>query len=489
MNTLYPQILLAQLLRGKLKNLSQKWDKGPTSKAKVKSVSVDDYIQWIKKVEAKYDSGSGFDYTKTEAVIERMRRLYYSKHTGSGLNGSKFDEVIALEYMKEDDVPLQTSAFKLTEQSFKALKDENISQAILESLKPLENKEFLDKEKFVEVVKEQQTIRYEALILKHTQTPDSANFKLTEESFKSLKNENIPQAILENLKPLKDKNFSDKEKFLEDIREQIGKEQPISNEALILKHAQTLDIETLNNLFSAKTIKVDDNEIEISHILVALNIICAGEGKVATGGSWTNYDVEWPAVLTWGGDLGHWFTNYADKMNKAKDADSNFKEDENRQTFLAETRAVAPPDDLLGDLDGQIIAGLFTKQNWNLTTYPTHKLSVMLQAYYTGTIYENRFHLFVKHANPPIPHTVISNNKVNLKETEAKTKIREEVKETANMFLSQKQGDKWKNLIGFNAKGIDDYEEALDSIIDQFIKYLQHGLETGKAVWPIAGTL
>ena len=64
-------------------------------------------------------------------------------------------------------------SFKLTEQSFKKLKDENIPKDILNALEPLENKEISDKEKFIDVIKthigEEQTVKYETLILKHTE--------------------------------------------------------------------------------------------------------------------------------------------------------------------------------------------------------------------------------------------------------------------------------------------------------------------------------
>jgi len=87
-------------------------------------------------------------------------------------------------------------------------------------------------------------------------TPE--NFKLTESSFEKLQKEEVPSDILDNLNHLKDKKFSNKKKFIEEIEKAIGKSQIDAYESLILKHSaekgnipQVLqEIESLSGKFS-----------------------------------------------------------------------------------------------------------------------------------------------------------------------------------------------------------------------------------------------
>jgi len=76
-----------------------------------------------------------------------------------------------LHYMFSLKAREKEASFKLTEQSFKELRDENIPEDILKTLKPLENREILVEEEFLDVIKkqigEEQTVRYKTLILKH----------------------------------------------------------------------------------------------------------------------------------------------------------------------------------------------------------------------------------------------------------------------------------------------------------------------------------
>ena len=66
-----------------------------------------------------------------------------------------------------------------------------------------------------------------------------ASFKLTKQSFDNLRNESIPDNILENLEPLKDREFTSEDEFLNAVEKQIGKEQTVRYKELILKHADT----------------------------------------------------------------------------------------------------------------------------------------------------------------------------------------------------------------------------------------------------------
>jgi hypothetical protein len=65
-----------------------------------------------------------------------------------------------------------------------------------------------------------------------------ASFKLTEQSFETLSDKEIPEDVLENLQPLENEEFEDEETFVEAVKEKIGEEQTAIYEELILKHAK-----------------------------------------------------------------------------------------------------------------------------------------------------------------------------------------------------------------------------------------------------------
>ncbi len=81
---------------------------------------------------------------------------------------AKFLHPITRRYEAEEAV-----GFKLTKQSFDTLRNENIPDNILESLKTLENQEFLDEDHFLNAMKthieKEQAVRYKELISKHTE--------------------------------------------------------------------------------------------------------------------------------------------------------------------------------------------------------------------------------------------------------------------------------------------------------------------------------
>ncbi len=66
---------------------------------------------------------------------------------------------------------------------------------------------------------------------------DEAGFKLTEQSLDNLRQEGLPNEILEKLEALTDQKFNTEDEFLEAVREEIGNDQTVSYKAQILKHA------------------------------------------------------------------------------------------------------------------------------------------------------------------------------------------------------------------------------------------------------------
>lgn len=66
----------------------------------------------------------------------------------------------------------------------------------------------------------------------------TTSFELTKTSFMLLKNTEIPDKVLNNLKSLKWKNFADELSFLNAVEQQIGKEQLVHYKEVIMKYAK-----------------------------------------------------------------------------------------------------------------------------------------------------------------------------------------------------------------------------------------------------------
>jgi len=65
-----------------------------------------------------------------------------------------------------------------------------------------------------------------------------ARFKLTKQSLDKLKNENLPDTILEGLRTIENQEFFSEREFLDALEQHIEKEQIIQHQELILKYAQ-----------------------------------------------------------------------------------------------------------------------------------------------------------------------------------------------------------------------------------------------------------
>jgi hypothetical protein len=77
------------------------WPDGPTVARKQKATPLDQYVAWVREVEAAYGD--------REDVIHRLRRLYYSSLSGTA--GPKFDQLIAGQ---DDPPPLTSPPLSLT---------------------------------------------------------------------------------------------------------------------------------------------------------------------------------------------------------------------------------------------------------------------------------------------------------------------------------------------------------------------------------------
>lgn len=66
---------------------------------------------------------------------------------------------------------------------------------------------------------------------------DQATFTLTKQSLDNLRQEGLPNTILEKLEGLKNQTFDTEDAFLEAVKQKIGKDQTVRYKAQILKHA------------------------------------------------------------------------------------------------------------------------------------------------------------------------------------------------------------------------------------------------------------
>lgn len=215
-----------------------------------------------------------------EKYVSYVRAEFRAAATAKGRQGD------IAEAMVDATLEIPDPSFKLTDQSLEDLEkdleeekvDEDISEEILEGLKPLEDQEFTDKDDFLEAVEQQigkEYLReYKDLILKHakswisregkllTLTTEEAleykiriaeykasnlkealqkvatSIKLTPQSLKNLKNEGLPDDILEDLSLLIDEEFTRKTEFLNAVEKQIKQSQLGKYHAQIWKHAE-----------------------------------------------------------------------------------------------------------------------------------------------------------------------------------------------------------------------------------------------------------
>ncbi|MFQ5931864.1 MAG: hypothetical protein ACE5MM_05625, partial [Nitrospiraceae bacterium] len=66
---------------------------------------------------------------------------------------------------------------------------------------------------------------------------DQSRFKLTERSLDNLRQEGLPDEIVDKLEALKDREFNTEEEFLEAVRKEIGNDLTVSYRTQIVKHA------------------------------------------------------------------------------------------------------------------------------------------------------------------------------------------------------------------------------------------------------------
>lgn len=199
------------------------------------------------------------------------------------------------EAMVDATLEVAQTAYKFTAESFDHLQtdlekegiDKDIVDELLKDLEPLEDEEFVDKDEFLEAVEEQigqvRLKEYKDLLLKHAKTVISKGGKLltltteealeydiriaeyeasslleavqqvatsvtlTTQSLDALREEGMPYEVVDALQSLKDKKFTRRTLFLNEVEKQIKLSQLERYHDRIWKHAEkTFDFQDIS---------------------------------------------------------------------------------------------------------------------------------------------------------------------------------------------------------------------------------------------------
>lgn len=201
------------------------------------------------------------------------------------------------------------------------------------------------------------------------------------------------------------------------------------------------------------------------------------------------FGVDLSGMLTWVGDLASWFVEWNVRRRTDPGVD-----------LIALAATKVDKDDLLGDMDGQVLAHEQTTMRSYVAptgggmampitvVSPDAPLSALLRAYYGEAASaasgdgnrSNRFHHFVARATPRIPHRVTRASPLQVALDErAQGTVAAAVREQARFFIDHSyQQD------GPHAGDVDDHAERIDEIARRFLTFLATGLATGDAPWP-----
>nr|WP_320014336.1 peptidoglycan-binding domain-containing protein [uncultured Desulfobacter sp.] len=113
-------------------------------------------------------------------------------------------------------------SYRLSKNSFDALRSGYIPDRVLEGIKDLEGREYGDKKTFEKAVRDKMEVlagKYPALVSRNA--VEQTTYTLTGESFKELKGAFLPDPLLLALQQLQKVDFADKSKFQEAVRKKI----------------------------------------------------------------------------------------------------------------------------------------------------------------------------------------------------------------------------------------------------------------------------
>jgi hypothetical protein len=288
-------------------------------------------------------------------------------------------------------------------------------------------------------------------------------------------------------------------KFDQVIRD-MGTDVPRANE---------MDAEALDRLYETDAITTPAGDtVDVSHIMAALDERVSGDSTRATLAHQVLDYPAWAGTVTWTGDLASWFIAWSSKMHelrqkprsRTRPADERGPEDEEpdpgEETLWQQVKAnKASKDDMLGDMDGQILAAKdlhpptkddfkkgFRGEGAGALNAP---VSELLSDYYKrtqpsheGTTDRNRFASFVTSAIPAIPHRSAeagpSGSAIEL-ESNAQSVIKDHIADTVTVLMSG--GNESDVYWGPEA------EQGLLRIAREFADFLTLGLKSGDAPW------
>lgn len=280
--------------------------------------------------------------------------------------------------------------------------------------------------------------------------------------------------------------------------------------------SRSISIEALDGLYETGTVRTPDGDsIDVSHILAILDLKTAGKSIRAVGASELR-DVDWAGVLTWTGDLAWLFIQWVIRRHEldaaagaapATDAGPADVAGGIDRTIVIETarassarrivvsardmalldelaKIKSSKDDLLGDIDGTVIAARSLRGPTPNLVMPVSKILEQYYAYYgTGAstptaTKQQRFQNFVRYASPAIPH-VTNSGGTAIVTPDAESAIHDAIRTTALLFLSRMSLDS-----SDPEATLTKYDRILREVARRFTRFLATGLATGDAAWP-----
>jgi hypothetical protein len=213
-------------------------------------------------------------------------------------------------------------------------------------------------------------------------------------------------------------------------------------------------------------------------LFVAVDIALAGP-SVPPGGKLleARFGLDLRGLVTWVGDLASWFVEWNTQRIRAEKNGITRTPEGNLKALKDIATSKVDLDDLLGNMDGQIIA-------WRLTdlaagTKPLPAISNLIESYYADAVIQphvtRRFELFLKHSVPRIPYAEgpatmqLHPEAPNFVKDELVKVIRAFLQTTRNTNIAPPELTTWANIIRY--------------IADDFCQFLRRGL-AGEVVWP-----
>lgn len=225
----------------------------------------------------------------------------------------------------------------------------------------------------------------------------------------------------------------------------------------------------------------------------------AAAGEVITG-------VSSEGMVGWAGDLAAWLLAWEERRQQAEAAGQPWTPQQARQQLDETQREEAPLELMLGNFDGQALAGYLraeVAEQYDFDTAPA--LADMFESYYGQSPpaddnlphISRRFELFVPAAEPGLPHTVFGEQV--LLDSDAAAVVESYITDLAAFFLFQGRRDKrFGKVVGTMARSrpprpmtevraeVAAQAATIQEIAGRFVELLHTGLENGQApaAWP-----